>query len=136
MLSTLELLVVVLLVVVALAFAILHGRRLLLFRRGATVTCALRPDDRRGWQGSVARFDPDALRAYRILGVGLRPYEEFSRTGLAVGDRRLPNDSERRSLMADPVVVNLRVGSRDVEMAVGHETLPGLLAWIEGRPVG
>jgi hypothetical protein len=115
-------------------FIALQLRRAFLFRRGATVACALRPKDRRAWQGGVARFDPDALRAYRIVGVGLRPYAELSRAGMALGDRRPPNASERRRLMADPIVVNLQIGSDHVEMALGSETLPGLLAWIEGSP--
>ena len=127
---------VVLLVAVLLSFVAIQLRRALLFRRGATVACALRPQDRLAWTGGVARFDPDALRAYRIVGIGLRPYAELSRTGLAVGDRRAPSDVERRVLMADPVVVKLRIGADHMEMAVCHETLPGLLAWIEGRPVG
>ena len=129
-------LLVVLLVAALFVFVAIQLRRVVLFRRGATVACAFRPKDRLAWTGGVARFDPDALRAYRIVGVGLRPYAELSRTGLAVGDRRDPSDLERRVLMADPVVVNLRIGHQHMEMAVHHETLPGLLAWIEGRPVG
>lgn len=131
--AQIELLLVVVLLLAVVGFTVLQVRRAVLFRLGATVACALRPQDR-AWRGGVARFDPDALRAYRIVGVGLRPYAELSRIDLAVGDRRDPSTAERRQLMENPVVVGLHVGTERLEMAVGSETLPGLLAWIEGSP--
>jgi len=135
MLATIEVVLVLLVLGALVAFIALQCRRAVLFRRGATVACALRPDNQVTWQGAVARFDPDALRAYRLVGVGLRPYAELSRIGLAVGDRRAPSTIERRRLMADPVVVQLSLGAEQLELAVGHDALPGFLAWIEGRPV-
>ena len=118
----------------ALAFVAVQLRRAVLFRRGARVACAVRPNADRAWQGGVARFDPDALRAYRCLGVGLRPYAEIPRSDLALGDHRPPTDADRRRLMQDPVVVSLTSGSAELEIAMGRSTVPGLRAWVEGRP--
>lgn len=120
----------------ALTFVALQLRRALLFRRGARVACALRPNADRAWQGGVARFDPDALRAYRSVGVGLRPYAEIRRSDLALGDRRAPSDDDRRRLMQDPVVLSVMSGSAELEIAMGSAAVPGLMAWVEGRPIG
>ncbi len=127
-----------LLIVVAglmLAFMALQTRRAWLFRRGATVACAVRSSTGRSWQGGVCRFDPDAMRAYRVVGVGVRPYAELNRSDLALGDRRLPDQDERRRLMQDPVVVSVSNGADEMELALGRSALTGLLAWVEGRPV-
>lgn len=120
----------------AAAIGLLLLRRNLLFRRGATVACALRCGRARGWQGAVARFDPDAMRAYRALGLTMRPYAELPRQRLVLGDRRPATAGERSRLMADPVVLAVRSGELALELAVGTDALPGLLAWVEGRPVG
>jgi hypothetical protein len=83
----------------------------------------------------VARFDPDALRAYRFFGLTFRPYQVLARDCMVLGARRPANAGERSRLMADPVVLLVRAGERDLEMALGADALPGLLAWVEGRPV-
>ncbi|HVV31258.1 MAG TPA: DUF2550 family protein [Mycobacteriales bacterium] len=129
-----ELVVASVVAALLLGFVLVQVRRSVLFRRGATVACALRHDPHRHWQGGVARFDPDALRAYRIVGLGIRPYAELPRACLSVGDRRAPTPADRQRLMHDPVVLVVSNGASELEMAVGSDALPGLLAWVEGRP--
>lgn len=125
------------LVVAVLAFALvaLHLRRVLLFRRGARVACALRHRADRDWQGGVARFDPDALRAYRSIGVRLRPYAEIRRSDFAVGARRPARADDRRLFVDDPIVLSVMTGGAEVELALGSTAVPGLMAWVEGRPL-
>lgn len=119
----------------ALSVAALLLRRAVLFRRGALVACAVRASSDAAWSGGVARFDPDALRAYRVVGFRLRPWTTLGRSGLALGERRTPSHTERARLMGDPVVVHVSSDGRWVELALGNDALPGFLAWVEGRPV-
>jgi hypothetical protein len=127
--------VLALLVVLALLFF----RRVIISRRGGTIELGVRLTTMvpgRGWAAGLARFAGDDLRWYRIFSFWPGPRRVFSRRGLSVERRRLPDPAELMVLPPDWVIVRCTSRHAPVEIAMAERALTGFLSWVEAAPPG
>jgi len=97
----------------------------------------LRPGEgARGWTLGVARYRGDRLEWFRFFSLSLRPKRAFVRGDLELVGRREPAGPEAYALFTGHIVVDTRVGSRELPVALSPEALTGLLAWLEAAPPG
>jgi Protein of unknown function (DUF2550) len=119
------------------AIAILFGRRALVARGGGTVELYLRLStivEGRGWSPGFARFAREELRWYRMFSFAIRPRRVLARRGLAVVDRRGPENGELLSLPEDWVILRCTSYRAPVEIAMAPSTVTGFLSWLEAAP--
>jgi Protein of unknown function (DUF2550) len=138
----------VLALVIALALCagllgLLAGRRRWLARSGGTFECSVRlrtttPGE--GWVLGVARYTGEELEWFRSTSYSVRPRRRFRRGKVRVVETREPAAAEAADLYAGQRVVTLeeRHGDRAVQsdLAMGRESLTGLLSWLEAAPPG
>jgi uncharacterized protein DUF2550 len=125
--------------IVLFGLALLYLRRIYLAGRGGTIELGVRLSTMvpgRGWAAGVARFTGDDLRWYRIFSFWPGPRRVFSRRGLAVERRRLPDVAERMVLPADWIIVRCVSRHAPVEIAMAEPALTGFLSWVEAAPPG
>ena len=127
----------VLLLAVLLA-ALLVGRRLRLVRRGGVdVALRTRPDaGGRGWHLGVARYQGDEFAWYRVSSLRSGPDRILTREQFEITNRREPTMPESYTVPSGSVVLACRVAGREVELAMGRDTLTGFLSWLESAPPG
>jgi hypothetical protein len=121
------------------ALVILFGRRALVARGGGTVELYLRLStmvDGRGWSPGFARFARDELRWYRMFSFAIRPKRVLFRRGLAVVNRRGPENGELLTLPEDWVILRCTSYQAPVEIAMAPSTVTGFLSWLEAAPPG
>lgn len=131
---------VLVLVLVVAAFA---ARRRWLARQGGTFECSLRlqpSSPGAGWALGVARYNEENLEWFRFFSFSLAPRKSFPRSEVNVIDNREPSSAEAVSLYAGQRIVSIETNTgRSVEtwqLAMGGESLTGLLSWLEGAPPG
>ena len=141
-------LLAVLAIVIAVALcagmlALLAGRRRWLARDGGTFECSARlrtTTPGAGWVLGMARYGGDQLEWFRFFSYSTRPRRRFRRGEVRVVDTRDPDPDEALSLYAGQRVVTLeeRRGERSVQsdLAMGSDSLTGLLSWLESAPPG
>ncbi|WP_079675657.1 DUF2550 domain-containing protein [Mycobacteroides abscessus] len=121
--------------VLALAVAALSFR-LLKLRNGGTA--ALLPDmpgvGEGRWRHGVMRYRESQAEFYRLSSVRLWPDRQLSRRDLEIIDRRIPRGDEYDIMTAEIVVLQLRDGARDYEMALDRGALTAFMSWVESRP--
>jgi F-type H+-transporting ATPase subunit epsilon len=138
-----ELVVVVAAVLIALGVGSQALRWRYLFRHGACLGCSLRRPDG-SFVSGLARYDADALRWFRSLGLNTKATSELPRTAFEVQRRREPDADEARSLGTGVDIVELvetpcpaREGAaRTITLALPRESVLGFLAWLESSPPG
>ena len=139
------------------ALLVIYVRREIISRAGGTIHMNLRLSTYvagRGWAPGVGRFIGDELRWYRLFSFGLRPRRVFTRHGLKIESRRLPEGPEKLHMPEGWVVVRcgltsntsrsasgtVRIvgvnGSNPVELALAESALTGFLSWLESAPPG
>ncbi|SHV11747.1 Protein of uncharacterised function (DUF2550) [Mycobacteroides abscessus subsp. abscessus] len=64
----------------------------------------------------------------------LWPDRQLSRRDLEIIDRRIPRGDEYDIMTAEIVVLQLRDGARDYEMALDRGALTAFMSWVESRP--
>ncbi len=125
-----------LVVAAMLVVALLSARRMAIRRPGGAVACGLRraadPRSRRG----IAAYRVDQLCWFKALGLGLRPIAVFERRALRLVARHPVGLAGDRVPEAGTVVVEFAVGADDETflLALSHDALTGLLAWLEAAP--
>jgi hypothetical protein len=141
-------LLAVLAIVIAVALCagmlvLLAGRRRWLARDGGTFECSARlrtTTPGAGWVLGMARYGGDQLEWFRFFSYSTRPRRRFRRGEVRVVDTRDPDPDEALSLYAGQRVVTLeeRRGERSVQsdLAMGSDSLTGLLSWLESAPPG
>ncbi|MFS3129916.1 DUF2550 domain-containing protein [Nocardioides sp. Bht2] len=131
--------VVVLLVVLVLYGLALVVRRRLLSREGGTFELSYRARSSRigrGWVLGLGRYAGDELQWFRIFSLSPRPGRVWKRSGLSFEGRREPVGHEELALYAEHVIVVLREGQVDLELALGPASLVGFQSWLESAPPG
>lgn len=131
--------VVLVLFLLALPLVAIAVRRRLLQRQGGTIELSLRlhcSGNGRGWVLGVGRFEGDDLRWYRVFSLAPGPRRTLSRHELTVLGRREPVGGERLALLAGAVVLQCRLPTGDVDLALDESALTGFLAWLEASPPG
>jgi hypothetical protein len=113
-------------------------RRWTLLRRGAIdLSVRGRPGvGGRGWVLGVARYSGDDLLWFRVFSVSPRPSRTLSRTGLEIVARRVPDGAETWAMHPGATILECRLGSEPLQLAMGEETLTGFLSWLESQPPG
>ncbi|MCW2693929.1 MAG: hypothetical protein JWM67_2533 [Mycobacterium sp.] len=142
---TAELIVVVAAVLIAVGIGSQAVRWRYLFRTGASLGCSVRRPDG-SFATGLARYDPDALRWFRSLGLNTHPSRELPRTAFEVQRRRPPDTAETRSLGAGVDIVELvetpypardgNTAPATITLALPRESVLGFLAWLESSPPG
>ncbi|MWA06092.1 DUF2550 family protein [Actinomadura sp. LD22] len=134
-----------LVLVAALVFVVMAVRRWLFVRGGGAVECSLRtlpaegagPESAPGvWRLGIGRYRGDELHWHRVFGFRRRPRQVIHRRGLVVSNRRTPGPDEADGLLPDVSVIEVRDGTRVMELAMGAAALTGFLAWLEAAPPG
>ena len=123
--------------------ALLAGRRRWLAREGGTFECSVRlrtTTPGAGWVLGVARYAGDQLEWFRFFSYAARPRKRFRRGEVWVVETRDPDPVEAAALYAGQRIVTLedRRADRPVstDLAMGAESLTGLLSWLEAAPPG
>lgn len=126
------------LLLVVLFIAVLVGRRLRLVRRGGVdVALRTRPEPAgRGWHLGVARYEGDEFAWYRVSSLRSGPDRVLAREQFEIIHRREPTIPESYAIPSGSVVLACRVANREVELAMGRDTLTGFLSWLESAPPG
>ena len=127
----------------AAMLGLLAGRRRWLAREGGTCECSLRlrtTTPSAGWVLGVARYSEDRLEWFRFFSYSARPRRRFRRGQVRVVETRDPDPVEAVALYSGQRVVTLeeRRGDRVVssDLAMGGESMTGLLSWLEAAPPG
>lgn len=130
------LLLVLFLVVLPLTFV---SRRRWLTRAGGVFELSI--NDRggthpQGWTIGLGRYVENHLEWFRFFSLRLRPTRSFAREALDVLEQRLPHGPEAFALHTGHVVVECMDGARQVQLAMGAQSVTALLAWLESAPPG
>ena len=120
-------LVAILLVIVA--FALVIGRQRHMLRSPGGIALAVRRGTR--WQYGIGRYVGDELQWFRALGIGTRPTRSLRRSELRVIGRRSAAVADLAALPATAVVVECSdsVGTITIGLAEGAYT--GFVSWLE-----
>lgn len=121
--------------VLALAVAALSFRLLKLRNGGTAALLRDMPEMGEGrWRHGVVRYRESQAEFYRLSSVRLWPDRQLSRRDLEIIDRRIPRGDEYDIMTAEIVVLQLRDGARDYEMALDRGALTAFMSWVESRP--
>ncbi|AMT70250.1 DUF2550 domain-containing protein [Mycobacteroides immunogenum] len=121
--------------VLALAVAALSFRLLKLRNGGTAALLRDMPETGEGrWRHGVMRYRESQAEFYRLSSVRLWPDRQLSRRDLEIIDRRIPRGDEYDIMTAEIVVLQLRDGARDYEMALDRGALTAFMSWVESRP--
>ncbi|WP_407045664.1 DUF2550 domain-containing protein [Mycobacteroides abscessus] len=118
-----------------LAVAALSFRLLKLRNGGTAALLRDMPEVGEGrWRHGVMRYRESQAEFYRLSSVRLWPDRQLSRRDLEIIDRRIPRGDEYDIMTAEIVVLQLRDGARDYEMALDRGALTAFMSWVESRP--
>lgn len=120
--------------VLALAVAALSFRLLKLRNGGTAALLRDMPEVGGRWRHGVMRYRESQAEFYRLSSVRLWPDRQLSRRDLEIIDRRIPRGDEYDIMTAEIVVLQLRDGARDYEMALDRGALTAFMSWVESRP--
>ena len=137
--TTASLVVVGVLLALLLPLVTLAVRRRALQWGGGAVEVSLRlkhAEPGGGWVLGVGRFTGDDLQWYRVFSLAPRPRRTLSRRSLSICRQRPPEGPEVYALLDGAVVMECRVGSEPVTLAMDPSAVTGFLAWLESRPPG
>ena len=102
---TVDVIVVCTAVVIVVLFAGILARQRYMLRTTGAVPLAMQRGNR--WLYGIGRYRGGELRFYRALGVGTHPTRVLRRGHVQVLGRRAPLESERGSLPATAVIIEL-----------------------------
>ncbi|MBA0049273.1 DUF2550 domain-containing protein [Mycobacterium sp. NPDC050853] len=133
---------VLVLAVAALSFRLLklrHGGTAALLRdarpdTGPDVLRVSGSSQERRWRHGVMRYRESEAEFYRLSSIRLWPDRRLSRRDLEILDRRIPRGDEYDIMTAEIVVLQLRDGAREYEMALDRGALTAFMSWMESRP--
>ena len=114
-------------------------RRRWISRHGGTFEFSVRVRSTkagRGWVLGVGRYSGDILEWFRIFSLAPGPKLVFQRSDLEYVGRREPVGAEAYSLYSGHIIVECRMPSGLVEVAMSPRALTGFLAWLEAAPPG
>lgn len=132
---TIDVIVICAAVLIGLAFAGVLARQRYMLRLGGAVPFAIQRGNR--WLYGIGRYQAGELRWYRALGIGTRPSHVLRRGEVEVLGHRGRLDSERKSLPAAAVVVELRSHGETFALALGDSAYTGFVSWLESSaPMG
>lgn len=116
--------------------ALLSARRMAIRRPGGAVTCGLRRAGDPRWRRGIAAYRVDQLCWFRAVGVGLRPAAVFERSTLQLVAKHPVGPAGDKVPDPGTVVVEFDDGTGDgaLYLALSHDALTGLLAWLEAAP--
>lgn len=117
-------------VAVLVVCALILARQRYMLRAGGGIPLAVRSSGNR-WLYGIARYIGGDLRWYRSLGLGTRPTRVFQRAELTIVGHRSPDADEARSLPKTAVIVDCRVGTGQVMIALSEGAFTGFISWIE-----
>lgn len=117
-------------VVVLVICGLILARQRYMLRVSGGIPLAVRASGNR-WLYGIARYIGGELRWYRSFGLGTRPTRVFRRAELRIVGHRPPVGEETRSLPATAVIVDCRVGSGSVLIALSEGAFTGFISWIE-----
>jgi hypothetical protein len=126
-----DIIVVCAAVLVLLVLVLVLARQRFMLRAPGAIPVALLPGAATRWQYGVGRYAGGELRWYRSLGVATRPNRVIERRQVTVVSRRSPLVSEQQSLPATAVVVDLRDGETELQLALGESAYTGFVSWLE-----
>ena len=134
----LESVVAVLVLLVALGFALVARRRWIA-RDGGTFELSYRMRSvapGRGWVLGIGRYSGEDLEWFRIFSVSLKPRRTWHRKTLEYVGSRDPEGIETMSLYPDSVVVSCTAPEGTVQFAMSRPSLTGFQSWAESGPPG
>jgi hypothetical protein len=127
---TLDVILVWLVALIAIAFVAVVVRQRYMLRAGGAIPLAIRRHDAR-WSYGVARYYGGELRWFRAFGIGRRPKRVFVRSTMIMRSHRAPTTEELKSLPANAVVVECLVGTSSWTFAFGESAFTGFVSWLE-----
>jgi hypothetical protein len=76
------------------------------------------------------------LAWYKVSSLRSGPDRVLAREQLEITYRREPTIPESYAIPSGAVVLACRIADREVELAMGRDTLTGFLSWLESAPPG
>ncbi|GAB2495551.1 DUF2550 domain-containing protein [Luteococcus sediminum] len=116
----------------------LYLRRRWLSNQGGVFDCALRRVEG-AWSTGVARYHGDELEWYRIFSFSMRPKVVLRRDLTRTIGRRRPTNAEGTVLFNDVQILGVASRTRPAhryELAMGSQSITGLMSWLEAAPPG
>lgn len=131
---TVLIILVVLLAVLIAAFLY----RLVILRRGGTAALlrVLPSPGDSGWRHGIIRYGESSFVFFKLSSLRPGPDSRVDRQGIEVESRRSPSGTEFDIMSDDIVVLRLRDGSSNYEIALDSGALTAFLSWVESRPDG
>jgi hypothetical protein len=131
---TVLIILVVLLAVLVAAFLY----RLVILRRGGTAALlrVLPSPGDSGWRHGIIRYGESSFVFFKLSSLRPGPDSRVDRQGIEVESRRSPSGTEFDIMSDDIVVLRLRDGSSNYEIALDSGALTAFLSWVESRPDG
>lgn len=131
---TVLIILVVLLAVLVAAFLY----RLVILRRGGTAALlrVLPSAGDSGWRHGIIRYGESSFVFFKLSSLRPGPDSRVDRQGIEVESRRSPSGTEFDIMSDDIVVLRLRDGSSNYEIALDSGALTAFLSWVESRPDG
>jgi hypothetical protein len=131
---TVLIILVVLLAVLVAAFLY----RLVILRRGGTAALlrVLPAPGDSGWRHGIIRYGESSFVFFKLSSLRPGPDSRVDRQGIEVESRRSPSGTEFDIMSDDIVVLRLRDGSSNYEIALDSGALTAFLSWVESRPDG
>lgn len=128
----------ILVILVALVLAVVIRRRIIARSRGAFDLSINRDSGvgPKGWTLGIGRYGEDHLEWFRTFSFSPRPRYRFERGRVRIGPRREPTGREAFAIHAGHVVVECTSEVGVTQLAIGPNSLTGLLAWLEASPPG
>lgn len=131
---TVLIILVVLLAVLVAAFLY----RLVILRRGGTAALlrVLPSPGDSGWRHGIIRYGESSFVFFKLSSLRPGPDSRVDRQGIEVESRRSPSGTEFDIMSDDIVVLRLRDGASNYEIALDSGALTAFLSWVESRPDG
>ena len=131
---TVLIILVVLLAVLVAAFLY----RLVILRRGGTAALlrVLPSPGDSGWRHGIIRYGESSCVFFKLSSLRPGPDSRVDRQGIEVESRRSPSGTEFDIMSDDIVVLRVRDGASNYEIALDSGALTAFLSWVESRPDG
>ncbi|MFE4504042.1 DUF2550 domain-containing protein [Rhodococcus sp. NPDC056743] len=131
---TVLIILVVLLAVLVAAFLY----RLVILRRGGTAALlrVLPSPGDSGWRHGIIRYGESSCVFFKLSSLRPGPDSRVDRQGIEVESRRSPSGTEFDIMSDDIVVLRVRDGESNYEIALDSGALTAFLSWVESRPDG
>lgn len=135
-LVSVEVLVGVLVLLVAVALTVVFVRRRSIARGQVLTLCGLRRPGATRWRLGLLRLGTTRLEWFPLIGITLRSAHDWERLALDVDAPTELEGADRLDLLPDAVGVRCYYGAVEFDLALQPPHYTALRSWLEAAPPG